>query len=423
MIGEHRFILEKYKGMQTRHTCPGCNKPKEFTRYIDTENQGVYLAENVGKCNRENKCGYHYTPSQFFEDIPGALHRIKDSDDLITVNTRYAPPESPPIQFLPEETMTRTLRAYDTNNFVKYLVNLFGKEKALDLAELYKLGTAEKFRNHGGNSVVFWQIDTLNRIRQAKVMAYNPHTGRRIKPGQQNICFMGKKILNDYEANLKQCLFGAHILTDRKNDNVGIVESEKTAVIMAGFMPDVVWLATGGKNGANWINRDVYGDLKGRNVVLYPDIGATEAWSEKAKMLATVCNYTVWDGLENMPDKETVNEGLDIADFVIRQQPSVPVTNDKPEAQETDPVLTKTPELTPQGCTNETYQTINGEITVLIGPNDYPLNWDLTADNIDSKSLPSKINTVKAMAEVNPSLTNLVQRFDHSLEGVFIIEV
>ena len=38
--------------------------------YIYTENNNQYLSERVGKCNRLDKCGYHYTPKQYFTDNP-----------------------------------------------------------------------------------------------------------------------------------------------------------------------------------------------------------------------------------------------------------------------------------------------------------------------------------------------------------------
>ena len=38
--------------------------------YIDTENNNNYLSERVGKCNRLDKCGYHYTPREYFADNP-----------------------------------------------------------------------------------------------------------------------------------------------------------------------------------------------------------------------------------------------------------------------------------------------------------------------------------------------------------------
>ena len=66
----YRFILEKYRGISTRYTCPKCGRKHTFTRYIDTENNNQYLSERVGKCNRLDKCGYHYTPREYFTDNP-----------------------------------------------------------------------------------------------------------------------------------------------------------------------------------------------------------------------------------------------------------------------------------------------------------------------------------------------------------------
>ena len=66
----YRFILEKYRGISTRYTCPQCGRKHTFTRYIDTENNNQYLGERVGKCNRLDKCGYHYTPREYFTDNP-----------------------------------------------------------------------------------------------------------------------------------------------------------------------------------------------------------------------------------------------------------------------------------------------------------------------------------------------------------------
>lgn len=45
---------------------------------------------------------------------------------------------------------------------------------------------------------------------------------------------------------LSQCLFGEHLLALYQGKPVGLVESEKTAVIAAGLMPKYMWLATGG---------------------------------------------------------------------------------------------------------------------------------------------------------------------------------
>ena len=70
MNSEYRYQLEKYRGRGTRYNCPQCGRKYTFTRYIDTHNGNTYVNERVGKCNRLDKCGYHYTPRQYFEDNP-----------------------------------------------------------------------------------------------------------------------------------------------------------------------------------------------------------------------------------------------------------------------------------------------------------------------------------------------------------------
>lgn len=57
----HKYILEPYKGMNTRYRCPSCQqRDKTFSLYIDTQT-GEHIAPGVGRCNRESNCGYHYT--------------------------------------------------------------------------------------------------------------------------------------------------------------------------------------------------------------------------------------------------------------------------------------------------------------------------------------------------------------------------
>ena len=74
---QYRYQLERYRGRNTRHVCPQCGRKNVFTRYIDTENNIytiyiilLYISDIVGKCNRLDKDGYHYTPPQYFTDNP-----------------------------------------------------------------------------------------------------------------------------------------------------------------------------------------------------------------------------------------------------------------------------------------------------------------------------------------------------------------
>ena len=70
MDSSYRYQLERYRGRGTRHTCPQCHRKQSFTRYIDTHNNNEYINNNVGKYYLLDKCGYHYTPKQYFTDNP-----------------------------------------------------------------------------------------------------------------------------------------------------------------------------------------------------------------------------------------------------------------------------------------------------------------------------------------------------------------
>ena len=65
---EYKYILEPYKGMNTRYRCPTFQqRDKTYSLYIDTET-GEHIHPTVGRCNRESNCGQHYTPKQYFQD-------------------------------------------------------------------------------------------------------------------------------------------------------------------------------------------------------------------------------------------------------------------------------------------------------------------------------------------------------------------
>ena len=63
----YKYKLQPYSGRNSRYTCPRCKKPYEFILYVDAETNQP-LAAHVGLCNRKDKCGYHYTPSDYFRD-------------------------------------------------------------------------------------------------------------------------------------------------------------------------------------------------------------------------------------------------------------------------------------------------------------------------------------------------------------------
>ena len=91
-MSDYRYQLERYRGRGTRHVCPQCHRKGVFTRYVDTHNNNEYISDNVGKCNRLDKCGYHYTPKQYYTDNPWKRDdAITNSGSLRPCGYHYTP--------------------------------------------------------------------------------------------------------------------------------------------------------------------------------------------------------------------------------------------------------------------------------------------------------------------------------------------
>ena len=172
---------------------------------------------------------------------------------------------------------------------------------------LYHVGTSK----HWLGASIFWQIDILGRIRAGKIMLYNKETGKRIKKPFPHITWLHKLIrLKDYELN--QCLFGEHLLQQFPEKQIAIVESEKTAILAAAYLPKFNWLASGNLNN---LSRKRCGSLKGKTVLLFPDAGAFSIWKDKAKALTDIASFVVSDLIETKATPEQIKKGFDLADY------------------------------------------------------------------------------------------------------------
>ncbi|MFO7923681.1 MAG: DUF6371 domain-containing protein [Bacteroidales bacterium] len=209
--------------------------------------------------------------------------------------------------------MQRSLKGYDNNSFVQFLLQKFPREAVEAVVKKYMVGTSGQF---GGGSTIFWQIDSEGKIRSGKIMKYGPDGHREKWPnGKAKINWVHVNI-DDF--NLCQCLFGEHLLPKYPDKTVCLVESEKTALIASIAMPDYTWTATGGSNGARWSDFDSFTVLKGRNVVLIPDLDKVEEWTGKAENLRDHANVSVSDFLPSIASDEDIVNGADLADFILR---------------------------------------------------------------------------------------------------------
>ena len=98
---------------------------------------------------------------------------------------------------------------------------------------------------------------------------------------------------------------------------MALVESEKSALIASQFLPQYLWIATGGKNGA--FNREAMSVLKNRQVLLFPALGATDYWRGKMEMMQRLgIEVSLFDFMENNATDEERKAGYDIADYLLK---------------------------------------------------------------------------------------------------------
>jgi len=258
--------LEKYKGQKTRYRCPSCNKPHEYTRYIDAK--GNYAPYEYGVCNRVEKCGYSKYPnkeeSTSGEPIQAYIEPIPDTIEADIYLDKY-----PNID--------------NDNNLIQYLSKYYPIENIIEVFNLYYVRTE-------GNKIVYPYADKRNQLRYVKVMEYD-NDGHR-----------SGGIFAPFTGNYKACLFGLHLVGSKRNC---IVESEKTALICALEFPEHTWLSTGGIQNLSRLKDITEGEL-------FPDKGkAFELWNEKKG------NFTINRIIE---DVEALSDGDDLADYILKNK-------------------------------------------------------------------------------------------------------
>ncbi len=216
-----------------------------------------------------------------------------------------------------KEYVNRSLDKNLRSDFVAFLKTLVAEDdRIVDLVNAYQLGVTK------WGHVIYWYIDKDAVVRMGKVMAYKSdgHRNKLITPlSIPKELSKRSEVSADY--SIRQTLFGEHLLCcpQTMNKPIGIVESEKSAVICSMCIPDVLWMATGSR--CNLQNERMRA-IKNRSTILFPDTdrdGETYSqWHNRAKELnAKGWNLQVCDYLERMATSEQRQAKIDIADLLI----------------------------------------------------------------------------------------------------------
>jgi hypothetical protein len=355
-----KYSLDK---SSKKYSCPNCNK-KSFVYYVEVET-GKYLANDYGRCDREQNCNYHKAPPKgkrgylipflTLKVISNKALKLIDVNGIISIiptsqileqgtNSCYIsewylktstinylnseskffnvgetsiinevktikPPQPKKPDFHSLHLQDSLINQYKSNstfdNLTTFLLNNFSFDEVdKTVSDYYLTGTNQFWKN----STIFWQIDTKEQIRGAKIMLYDTCTGKRIKKPYNHINWLHNAI-KEPDFNLCQCLFGLHQINEDYQKNIAIVESEKTAIIMSMFLPNFIWLATGSKSNFKY---ELLKPLKKRNCIAFPDKGEYSNWSNKAKELKSK-GFKI--EVSNILEQTSFKNGFDLADY------------------------------------------------------------------------------------------------------------
>lgn len=315
-----------------KYECPQCHQ-RRFVLYVDSATNRP-VDETCGRCDREQNCGYHLPPREFFSLHPGA----RPTNNYYTstpyrgnMNRSYSSHKEPLFNYNAHPSTLDInylyMRRSNDSGLVNFLYSVFPKEKVDAAADLYMLGATKqaKCANSTGN-IIFWQIDSNFRLRTGKIMDHDT-TGHRVKGTATDADWIHSRLLKcnrltaDWKQDFTQCFFGEHLLNpkmypENQNKPIGIVEAEKTAVVCSIVMPGTVWLSVGGSNMLDKILMNEGEVLKGRSkpIIIYPDAGCYSEWDAVAtKYTKAGLKMAVSDLLE----RSHAEKGSDIADYII----------------------------------------------------------------------------------------------------------
>lgn len=162
------------------------------------------------------------------------------------------------------------------NTFLDFLLTFFDEAQVSAAVQRYCVGGDSLKRT------IFPNIDTAGRCVGGAVIPYLPCGHRSKTKGCSNIHAELKKKDKTFPPQGDQVLFGSHLLRLNPSASVGVVEAQKSAVVLSIVYPNIVWLATAGMLN---FNERMLAPIYGRNVIAFPDKDGVQEWKNRASTL------------------------------------------------------------------------------------------------------------------------------------------
>ena len=352
VIGDFEDVALRKKGVRYQGICP-------FHDDKDYGNFSVYPKENCYRCFKCDAKGGAVDFLMAHEKLsyPDAIRWLgkKYNIEVDNVPFDYTPPPPRPKPVpLPTLTLPRGMvakRMVTEGDALVQWINTgikWGNEQRARIPQVlhdYCIGHAQVQGRH--EFTVFWQIDCAGNVRTAHYMKYKTD-GHRVKEKKDYPTdWLHSLLIRHYDPETREmtdrppypyphlydpskqearmCLFGEHLLKRYPKATVKLVESEKTAVLMAiayGNNDMQVWLAC---CGASNLTRDRLKPLidQQRIIILYPDRDGIDAWRQKAEALG-YSRVNIDEQPVTKWWKECDGPKADIADVVVRMLNEAP---------------------------------------------------------------------------------------------------
>ena len=308
MNTDYRYQLETPKltgHRQQKTTCPACGRRKCFVRYVDAKEGFCYVADEVGKCDHLHSCGYHYKPSDYYRDNP---RYVATESQHTAAAAPSAPVSLPPFQPLPEEYVVRSHSPRST--FWQWFSTRLAQQLAIPQEQVQRVYEDYLIGATRWGSVIFWQVDGQGLVHGGHIMQYRPDGHRDGYQGWTHALLIEKRLL-PLDWQLYQCFFGEHLLPHRPDARVCLVESEKTALVMAALCPQHLWIASSGCGG---LNPEKLAALQGRRLTVFPDSGCYDKWLRQLRQTPGL-DYNISASLEQFPPN------TDLCDLLLEPPP------------------------------------------------------------------------------------------------------
>ena len=369
----------KKSGVRYKALCP----------FHDDKSMGSFIVYPKGNCYKCFSCGAKGGVIDWLMEheklsYPDALRWLGKfysiPVDDVPVDWTYTPKPAPPplpTLHLPPEMMLRTQYAATPNN--DNLLRWIGEGIKWDSVQRRRipLVLADYHVGHGRNGhTIFWQLDEGGHVRTGKMMKYRPD-GHRDKQSGWNFDWIhstlergtpqrdehgqimrdehGDTIYNTeayrnlYDIDRQEAritFFGMHLTQQYRRATIKLVESEKTAILMAiayGNTQQDLWMACG---GLEMITRERLQPLinQGRHIILYPDRDGVEKWRAKMQDIGYDRMTIDTDPVLKWWRPED-GEKADIADVVVRMlnnvKPLTTIPDVKREIPQASPLIDK----------------------------------------------------------------------------------